>query len=170
MSIRGEQRNIALFQQDFVRYYENLSDNTFTEIWQIQKILNGYKHNLYEICMLAMFLDISVSELVEMKLPDESQEQLFDKQIFQLHEQGLKYPEIAKRLNASYDTVKAIGEGRYKTYHRKRNTEPMQGGVKPNNWYQIDVDTLPLVKDAIKLMQGDKTDRPKKITVFDEKP
>lgn len=166
MSIRGEQRNISLFQRDFQKFYQSLSDNTFIEIWQIQKVLNGYKHNLHEICMLAMFLDISVAELIEMKLPDESQEQLFDKQIFQLHEQGLKYPEIAKRLNASYDTVKAIGEGRYKTYHRKRNTEPMKGGVKPNNWYQIDIDTLPLVKDAIKQMQGNETDRPKKITVF----
>lgn len=61
----------------------------------------------------------------------------------------MKYPEITKRLNAPYDTVKAIGEQRYKTYH-KENKRPLKWGAKSYNWQQIDRDTLPLVKEAIR--------------------
>lgn len=164
-SIRGEQRNITLFHTDFMEHYKNLPDNTFTELWQIQKVLNGYRCNFNEICMLAMFLNIPAADLVQMKLPEKTQEQKFDEQIFMLHEQGLKYPEIARRLNAPYDTVKAIGEQRYKTYH-KEPKKPLKCGAKGYNWQQIDKDTLPLIKEAIRQLQGDEISRPKKVTVF----
>jgi len=164
-SIRGEQRNIALFHADFSEYYKKLPDNTFTELWQIQKVLNGYRYNFHEICMLAMFLNIPAVDLVEMKLPEKTQEQLFDEEIFRLHEQGLKYPEIARRLNAPYDTVKAVGEKKYKAY-RKEPKKPLKCGAKAYNWQQIDRDTLPLVKGAIRELQGDGVSRPKKVTVF----
>lgn len=164
-SVRGEQRNITLFHEDFVKCYAGLSDNHFTELWQIQKVLNGYRYNFHEICMLAMFLNISAADLVQMKLPEKTQEQKFDEQIFMLHEQGLKYPEIARRLNAPYDTVKAIGEQRYKTY-RKEPKKPLKCGAKGYNWQQIDKDTLPFVKEAIRQLQGDEISRPKKVTVF----
>ena len=161
---RGQQRNITLFHADFVKYIKGLPDNHFNELWQIQKVLNGYRYNHYEVCMLAMFLDIPAADLVTMKLPEQTQEQKFDKEIFRLHEQGLKYPEIARRLNASYDTVKAIGEKRYKTYH-KQSKNPKKGGIKAYDWQQIDKDTLPLVKDAIRQFQGNETTRPQKISV-----
>lgn len=164
-SIRGEQRNISLFHTDFMDYYKNLPDNTFTELWQIQKVLNGYRCNFNEICMLVLFLGIPAVDLVQMKLPEKTQEQKFDEQIFMLHEQGLKYPEIAKRLNAPYDTIKAVGEKKYKAY-RKEPRKPLKCGAKGYNWQQIDKDTLPLVKDAILQLQGDVINRPKKITVF----
>lgn len=164
-SIRGEQRNITLFHADFVRYYKDLPDNRFNELWQIQKVLNGYRHNHYEICMLAMFLNVPAADLIQMKLPEKTQEQRFDEEIFRLHEQGLKYPEIARQLNASYDTVKAIGERRYKAYH-KEHEKPLKCGMKAYDWQQIDRDTLPLVKDAISQLQGDGVSRPKKVTVF----
>lgn len=164
-SIRGEQRNIALFHADFSEYYKNLPDNHFTELWQIQKVLTDDRVNFYEICLLALFLNIPAADLVNMELPEKSQEQRFDEQVYRLHEQGLKYPEIARRLNASYDTVKAIGEQRYKAYH-KEPEKPLKGGVKAYDWEQIDRDTLPLIKDAIRKLQGDGVSRPKKVTVF----
>lgn len=164
-SIRGEQRNIALFHADFMEFYKDLPDNWFTELWQIQKVLTGYRVNFYEICLMAMFLGITADELVYMELPEKTQEQLFDEQVYRLHEQGLKYPGIAKALNAPYDTVKAIGERRYGTYH-KMPKEPLRSGAKPHDWNQIDEATLPLVKDAIRQLQGDGTTRPKKVTVF----
>lgn len=164
-STRGEQRNITLFHADFERFYRNLPDNHFNEIWQIQKVLNGYRYSHYEICMLAMFLDIPAAELVKMELPAQTQEQIFDEQIFKLHEQGLKYPEIARRLNASYDTVKAIGERRYKAYH-KQSISPQKGGIKAFDWEQIDKETLPLVLDAIRQLQKNDSARPQKISVF----
>lgn len=164
-SIRGEQRNIALLHTDFTEYYKNLSDNWFTELWQIQKVLTDDRVNFFEICLLALFLNIPAADLVKMKLPEQTQEQRFDEQIFMLHEQGLKYPEIARRLNASYDTVKAIGEGRYGKLH-KQPQKPLKCGTKSYDWQQIDNDTLSLVKDAICKLQGDGNTRPKKVTAY----
>lgn len=164
-SIRGEQRNIALFHSDFMEFYRDLPDNWFTELWQLQKVLTSYRVNFYEICLMAFFLNITADELVHMELPEKTQEQLFDAEVYRLHKQGLKYPAIAKALNASYETVKAIGERRYGTYH-KMPKEPLRRGAKPQNWKQIDEDTLPLIKDAIRQLQGDGTTRPKKVTVF----
>lgn len=164
-SVRGEQRNIALFHTDFLEFYQDLSDNWFTELWQIQKVLTDDRVNFYEICLMAMFLGITTDKLVYMELPEKTQEQLFDEEIYRLHEQGLKYPAIAKALSASYVTVKAIGERRYGTYLKQPKT-PLKSGAKPRNWNWIDEDTLPLVKKAISQLQGDGTTRPKKVTVF----
>lgn len=164
-SVRGEQRNISLLHADFQEYYKKLPDNYCSELWQIQKVLTDDRINSYEICMLAMFLNIAVADLARMKLPEQTQEQLFDEQIYLLHEQGLKYPEIARRLGASYDTVKAIGEQRYKKHHKESN-KALKGGVRAYNWQQIDKDTLPLVKDVIRQLQGGGKGRPKKVTVF----
>ena len=130
--IRGEQRNIALFQTDFIEFYKNLPDNWFTELWQIQKVLTGYRVNFYEICLMAMFLGITANEQVRMKLPEKSQQQIFDEEVYRLHEHGLKYPAIAKILNASYETVKAIGE-QLITSHSKNRLKAAQSpktGIK----------------------------------------
>lgn len=164
-SVRGQQRNISLLHAKFQEYYKNLPDNSISELWQIQKVLTDDRVNPYEVCMLAMFLNISVKDLIKMELPEQTQEQRFDEQIYLLHEQGLKYPAIARQLGASYDTVKAIGEKRYKKYHKELG-EALKCGTKAYNWQQIDRDTLPLVMDAIAQLQGTENDRPKKVTVF----
>ncbi|NCE76019.1 hypothetical protein D1157_13595 [Anaerotruncus sp. X29] len=164
-STRGEQRNAKLLHTDFTEFYRELSGNWFTELWQIQKVLAGDRINFCEVCMLAMFLDVPAAELVSMRLPEKSQQQLFDEEVYRLHDEGMKYPEIAERLNASYNTVKAIGERRYGTYHRPPKV-PLKSGAKPQDWAQIDNDTLPLVKDAIRQLQGDGTTRPRRVTVF----
>lgn len=164
-SVRGEQRNIALFHADFTEYYRNLSQNWLTELWQIQKVLTNSRVNFFEVCLMAMFLGIQADELVHMELPEKTQQQLFDEEVYRLHEQGLKYPAIARTLSAPYGIVKAIGERRYGTYH-KPIKESLKSGAKPQNWNQIDEDTLPLVKDAISQLQGDGTTRPKKVTTF----
>ena len=165
-SVRGEQRNITLFYADFREYYRNLPRNWFMELWQIQKVLTNDRLNFYEICLMAMFLGITADELVQMKMPEKTQQQLFDEEVFRLHEQGLKYPAIAKALSAPYETVKAIGEGRYGKTHHKAQKNPLKSGSKPRNWQQIDEDTLPLVKNAVRQLQGDGTTRPKKVTIY----
>jgi len=60
-----------------------------------------------------MFLGVEPNELVRMTLPEKSQPEWFDEKIRTLHSQGLKYPEIARMMEAPYDVVKAVGEGRY---------------------------------------------------------
>lgn len=166
-SIRGEQRNILLLHTQFKNYYKNLPNNNFSELWQIQKVLTDDRINFNEICMLAMFLNISPNELTNMKISQISQEQKFDKQIFELRKQGLKYTEIAKKLGASYDTVKAIGERKYSKYHNQEySNKSLKSGAKAYNWDKIDDDTFPLVKKAIEQIQKSNESKPKKITVF----
>lgn len=110
LSARGQQRNIALFHADFIKYYKSFQKNWFTELWQIQKVLTNDRINIVEICMMAMFLGVPTSDLVNMRLPVKTQEQLFDEKVHQLHDQGLKYPQIAALLNTSLSTVKSIGK------------------------------------------------------------
>jgi hypothetical protein len=162
-SIRGEQRNMALFHSDFMEYYKELEQNHFTEIWQIQKVFTDQRANFNEVCMIALFLEIAADELVKPALPETSDEEAFDERVKELHNQGLKYPEIAKLLGASYNVVKPVGEERYgNKIGRKHN----KGGCQKKDWNSIDIQTLPMVTAAIKDLQGSRITRPKKITVY----
>lgn len=164
-SVRGEQRNIGKLHQDFSEYYKELSSNYFTELWQIQKVFTGDRVNFNEICMLAMILKIPVKDLVHRRLPEKSSQERFDEEIHRLHEQGLKYPQIAEKLGASYDVVKMIGEKRYGKYHREPK-QSMKVGAKAYDWKKIDKDTLPKVQEAIRNLWGDGIERPQKITIY----
>lgn len=163
-SIRGEQRNMRLLHVDFTEHYKALSGNWLTEQWQLDKIMTDGRTNFYEICLLALFLNISADKLVNRTLPEKPKQQLFDEEIHRLHKQGLNYMEIAKRLDASYNIVKSIGEGRYGIYHTQ-TSNPRKCGAKGKDWTKIDDVTLPLVQDAIRQLQGDEHTRPVKITM-----
>lgn len=165
VSVRGEQRNIEVFANDFISFYKELTEQGLSEVWQMQKVFNGYRVKCFDVCQMALFLNVSVEDLCNIKLPVKSQEQIFDEKVKELHKQGVKYPEIARRLNASYDMVKSIGGGRYGKYTYKKETH-QKGGAKPLNWEKIDKETLPLVKKAIKELQGKVGDRPHRVNVY----
>lgn len=113
LSPRGEQRNMALLFRDFSNFYKEIDDVPIKEQWQLQKMMSSDRLSTYEVCLVALFLDIPAEQLVRMTIPEKSQSERFDERIRMLHAQGLKYPEIARRMSAPYDVVKAIGEGRY---------------------------------------------------------
>ena len=163
-SVRGEQRNMRLLHADFTKYYRLLSGNWLTERWQLDKILTDDRTNFYEVCLLALFLNIPAGELVNRTLPEKNAQDIFDEEIHRLHKQGLNYMEISKRLSASYHIVKSIGEGRYRTYYKQTKT-PIKCGAKAKDWAQIDDATLPLVRDALRHLHGDGNSRPRKISV-----
>lgn len=163
LSLRGQQRNITALFTDYNAYYRNLLNNTLFEQWHLQKIFTNDRFGTYEICLLAMFLNISPDELIHMELPRKRQQDIFDTEIKRLHKQGLNYAEIARRLNASYDVVKSIGEGRYGKYHYC-SENPQKGGAKKKDWESIDAERLSMVINCIKELQNpDK--RPIKISV-----
>lgn len=164
-SARGKKRYMKLLHRDFISYFEKLPENRITELWQLQKIFTNDRSNFVDVCLLAYFLKVSVDDLVNMKVPDVSQDEVFDTEIKRLHDKGLKYPEIAKRLGMSYDSVKTIGNGRYGKYqHRKEN--PQKGGVRAKDWTKLDDEYLPLVQKAIQRIENDESSMPKKITVI----
>lgn len=164
VSRRGEQRNISKIHSDFSSFYHDLPNDYFTEPWQLQKVFTNCYLSSYEICRVAMFLDISVEDLISMELPKESQMQLFDNSVVQMHEQGMSYPKIADKLNASICTVKTSGL-RKQTTHRRRKTSKTKTGMKKQNWDEVDKATLPLVINAIEDIRGGEGVRPKKITI-----
>ena len=50
LSVRGEQRNIQKFYDDFMVFYKELPEQGLTELWQIQKVFNNYRLNCFEVC------------------------------------------------------------------------------------------------------------------------
>ena len=116
LSPRGQKRNLALLTDDFNDFYQMLPHPTLAEHWQLEKIFSNYRCHTYDICLLALFLGVPVSELVDMKLPEKSQSQLFDEEIIWLHNNGLNYRQISQKMGASYDYCKLAAK-RYRTAH-----------------------------------------------------
>lgn len=163
LSVRGKQRNIQKFYDDFMAFYKKLPTQGLKELWQIEKVLTGYRFNCFEVCQIALFLNIPTEKLCGMELPDRTQEQIFDDKVKELHKQGLKYPEIAKRLNASYNVVKPIGTDSYGKYTKRKETY-QKCSAKSKDWGEADRESLLLVKDAVKQLQGVGGRRPHKVT------
>ncbi len=164
-SARGKKRYMELLHEDFIGYYEKLPENRITELWQLQKIFTNDRSNFVDVCLLAYFLKVPVDDLVNIKVPDVPQDEVFDTEVKKLHDKGLKYPEIAKVLGMSYDSVKTIGNGRYGVYqHRKEN--PQKGGVRAKDWTKLDDEYLPLVQKAIQRIENDESSMPKRVTVI----
>lgn len=164
VSRRGEQRNMTALYEDFCGYSRGLPEYLSIEQWQLQKIFSGDRVNMGEICLLAMFLKVPAKELVRMELPEKSQQEQFDELIRKMHAEGMNYAEIARRLGASYDVVKAIGESTYGKY-RYLSSAPQKGGSKRLDWEKIDAETLPKVRKMIWQIQANTNDRPVRITV-----
>lgn len=162
LSVRGEQRNIKQFYQDFMNYYVQLPEQGLTELWQIQKVLTNYRCNPYEICQMAMFLDISVEDLNDRKLPQKSQPQMFDELVEQMYESGGSYNQIARELGVSSRTVRLVG----KQTARKKKQYSAKCGAKSNNWEQIDKENLPLVRTVIQQLWGQDNERPHRVTEY----
>lgn len=164
LSSRGQQRRISVLHADFVDYYKSLQSNWFNELWQIQKVMTDDRINFYEICLLGMFLNIPPDELAHPVLPEKSIAEDYDERIRELHNKGLNYQQITSIVGGSYHTVKAIGEKRYRSYH-KQSKEPLKPGAKARDWESIDKSMLKLVTKTIEQLHGDGETRPRMVTV-----
>lgn len=165
LSPRGQQRKITAFCKDFSEFYKELPGNDFGSVEQMQKIFNGYRYGFQEVCMIAYFLKVPVKDLARMRLPDKSQMEQFDEAVHELHGKGMKYPAIAKELNASVNVVKPIGERVYGTKHHRKDN-PQKGGVKARDWAKMDAELLPKVQVAIRELKQSGEERPRKVSVF----
>ena len=160
-SPRKKKKKMDLLVQDFLDYYKCLKDSPVQERWQLQKIADGKTFHTKGICMLAMFIGITPEELARMEMPEELHQDAFDRKIRELHEQGLKYPQIAEIMGASYDLCKTIGNGRYYKYNKGRGEN--KGGIKARDWDEYDRKMLPKVREAIKAIRNE-GGRPVRVT------
>lgn len=163
-SVRGQQRKMRLLYEDYCDYYHDNLNKGAVEMWHLQKILNGYRYSTYEICQLAMFLGVAADELVKMRLPEKSQEQIFDENVKSLRKKGYSYPKIAKEMGASVDIIKLIGRGKYLS-EKKEDSHNRSGGVKGYDWDRIDEETLTLVDMAVKEIYCVKGGRPHRVSI-----
>ena len=122
-SARGEQVFARRLFADLSEFYKNLSQNTFQEWWYVQKVFCSQNFHTYDVCLLAIFLQIPVTELLNMTLPQIPMHQRFDNQILSLHQNGMTYTQIAEIMGVSIDTVKSVGEKRYRSTRRLHSVE-----------------------------------------------
>ena len=164
LSPRGQNRKMELLVQDFNKFYESFGKRkAFCEGWQLMNIFTSRKWDANHICMLSIFLNISIEELLEMKLPEKSQEELFDEKIKALQEEGKTYVEIADMLNMNRKVVRLICNEDY-FRHKPKKREKKAKGVKVRDGGRIDDETLPLVKATIEKLRGDEYNKPHRIT------
>lgn len=164
VSVRGQQRNLNLIYNDFIEYYKDFPCKQFNQQWQIQKVFSGQRINTYEICLLSIFFGISVESLINMYVSNEMQQNEFDKKIFELHEQGMSYVQIANQLNTSYTSVKKIGNKKYtKESQIKENVK--KKGKKTYDWSKTDDNLFPIIKELTYNLRYDISKQPKKITI-----
>lgn len=112
-SPRGENVYARKFYHDLSEYYSQLPQFSIKEWWYVQKIFCGQNYHTLDICLVAAFLKIPVSDLMNMRMPKTSLHYSFDITVLELHEQGKTYKQIAGMLNVPINTIKAIGEKRY---------------------------------------------------------
>ena len=168
ISVRGERRNMRLLYREFFAYYAPFPTSPLSEPWQAEKIFCNQNHSFVPICMMALFLGISVAELCVPSLPEKTQAQRFDEEVFRLHALGLKYPAIAKRMNANLELVKKVGEGRaicWYTGEKQRVSSP-NSGPKKLDYKALDTEYLPRVKSAAAEIYGQDGRRPRRVTVL----
>lgn len=111
---RGLKRKMIEIHKDFVEYYKDLPNNPITEQWHLESVFLNRNMNLYDVCLVAFFLGVSVQELTTIKLPEIAQSKMYDTRVKELHAQGLNYRQIADEMNTSYDLVKLVGYGKVK--------------------------------------------------------
>ena len=159
---------MTLIHEDFLKYYKDLKNNPLLEKWRLQKVFVNSIYTTYEICMVAMFLNVKENELTNMKLPKISQAQLFDNKAKQMYKDGMSYYEISKKLNTSYESIKLIINNKNSTYHYQTNKKERvnrKGGIKRKDWNKIDNDMYQIVKETIYKFRHDTTQKPQKITI-----
>ena len=112
VSSRGVQRNLDLLLSDMGSFYEGL------EYYKINKsrlanILRNRYMNVFDILLIALFLEIKTDELLHPILPEKSQSELFDEKVNELYRGGMNISRIARETNANKEVIRQILLGAY---------------------------------------------------------
>jgi len=128
----------------------------------VHTIIKGDRFVFWEICMMAMFLKISVDELVTAKENIKMPQQIFDERVYRLWKQGLGINEIARKLGVASSLVRmAIGI----TERKPKATAQKIFKSRKQDRVTLDKETLPLVKQAISELHGTGEQRPCRISM-----
>ena len=161
LSARGKMRNVSLLFNEFMKFYKELPNQGITKLSQMQKIFTGYRWDFYEVCQIAFFLGISSDELVNPRLPEKSQTELFNERVEQLYAQGLGCHRIAKKLGCSPSTAKNANRVKPKAEH----DYSVRKGIKREDWERMDTDMQEEVRKVCEQIYYNNGGRPGHVTV-----
>ena len=163
ISSRGRNKYFSKLLKDIKIYFEGVLWIDGISVEDMQRILNGKRFVFEEICMIAMFLQVDVEELVDMQIPSKTPEQVFDDKVQELIESGKSYAEISKELNVDPSVV------RWSDIISNREDADRiipKTNTKTIDWNTLDKEMLPLVQQAVKELQGNGETRPCRVTAY----
>lgn len=163
ISIRGEHKYFSRLWNDLKEHYAGVNGIEQLEVGHIQRTLRDGRFVFEEICMIAMFLGISTKELVEMKKPLKTPEQIFDDKVQELVDDKMSYREIARHLGVSMSLVRlsvSASKRDNKVQHKRGNNSTSL------DWENLDKEMLPLVQQVIKELHGNGKTRPYRVSAY----
>lgn len=163
LSKRGGTKRITELFNDVTDFYSDLGLCKIEKFWHLEQIFTGRRYYLSDIALLAYYLEISINELMNPVMEVDDLTKQFDMQVAELHAQGLNYMQIAKRLEASYDVVKAIGLGHYNQYYYERRKKKERTTFL--DWETMDIELQADVCKAVEEIYGVGDARPKRVTL-----
>lgn len=162
MSARGEHRYYSRLYEDMKNYYSDTTIFDNIKKMHIQQALMGKRLIFHEIVAILVFLNVSIDEIMNIKLTDLTPEQLFDQKVRTLKEQNLSRNEIARQLHVSSSVVdyafRTSGGGEK---HQSRNT--ISRGM---DWEQKDKEFFPKVVDVVNHILSDSQNRPQNVSMY----
>lgn len=114
-SPRGEKVMVKRLYLDMKEYYVGLINQIINDWWYVQKVFCNQNFYFADVGLIAFFLKISAEELILMQEPEVPLHIKFDSTVFNLHKEGRTYKQIAEIMGVSLNTIKMIGERRYKS-------------------------------------------------------
>ena len=161
LSARGKMRNVTLLFNEFMEFYKELPNQGITKLSQMQKIFTGYRWDFYEVCQIAYFLGINVDDLVNPRLPDVSQTEIFNEKVARLYDAGLGCHRIAREMGCSSSTARNANRIKPKAEHDYSGRK----GIKRDDWEQMDENMLQQVRDTCEQIYYNAGGRPGHVTV-----
>lgn len=165
ISSRGEH---AYYHKLFLAMKEYYKDCSFYEEIKevsIQRMLSGDRTSFADICMIAMLLNISYTELADGHYGDITPEQIFDMKVQKLYEKGLTGNEIARSLGVAGSMVRMSKNITEKPSNDKSG-QVINNARSMFDWDTLDEKYYPVVKNTIYDMKQNRQDRPKRITYY----
>jgi len=163
LGARGEHIYFNRLWADLKEHYNGIPGMDDFTGNHVHTIIKGDRFVFWEICMMAMFLKISVDELVTAKENIKRPQQIFDERVYCLWKQGLGINEIAREVGAASSMVRMAID-----ITEREEKAPVQKvyANRKQDREALDRETLPLVKQAIQELHGGGEQSPKRISVW----
>ena len=127
--------------RDFRAWKQDVGmENGISEMWQIKKLLSGYRRNPYEVCQIAFFLKADIEEIAHPSM-ERDDATSFDDRVSELIMGEKRFREIAGEVGVSLSTIQNICDerGLHRIRKRKGEEERKTQRIKEERKYWLDL-------------------------------